>query len=302
MNILVKMEEYLLNESFEQAEERFVANGVDRDEAKEVIKKFKINRNKVSGTDKDIFHWTKMGFDKFKEFVDGLEKVKTKREEIRIDPERNKNKGDVVDVFANNNVRIIIPKTEGASCLYGQGTKWCTAGEVDNHFKDYLHGKGHTLYYLIFKGGIDESFMRNDKFVTKYHGNGDKGIQHGNKHTVEEILDEQKQIRDLYMKAPKTEYNRLAVLVRNPTPEQIAQAEAYRKAKAKGIDTGGKMPARLVQAFDIYDNFMKSNWFDKIMEHYKIPNDTFILRTEKKNDTYNLKEAKLAEYLSKWNK
>lgn len=277
MNLLRKIDNYLLEDMIDDTERLLITRKVaPENEIRDIISKFKVNRTKANGIQKDIAYWKKQPWDEFKSFVISLEKVKTKREEIRSD------KGDVITAFSNNDVKVIIPKTESASCTYGSGTKWCTSGEIDNHFKEYLHKKGHTLYYIIVKNGIDKSLMYSDKFVTKYHGNGDKGRQHGGQYTVDEILDEQKQIRDLYMKVPQKTYNRVAVLVRNEkhTPEQIAAAKAK-----------GRIPARLTQAFDVFDNFMKDRWLRNFMERYNIPEDTFILRTEKdKEGNWKLRE------------
>lgn len=45
---------------------------------------------------------------------------------------------DAAEVFyKDNQITIIIPKTEAASCYFGQGTKWCTAGKRDNMFTHY---------------------------------------------------------------------------------------------------------------------------------------------------------------------
>lgn len=53
-------------------------------------------------------------------------------------------------VFEDDNVKVIWPKTEKASCYYGQGTKWCTAAtEADNMFDEY--NKNGKLYVVIPK-------------------------------------------------------------------------------------------------------------------------------------------------------
>lgn len=274
MSIDKKIEEFILKENYEQAEKIFIRQGEDDKEVKTIIAKFKANKIKAQGSDKDIAKWMKGNFEDFKTFVDKLEQTKTNREKQRNE------KTDVIEVFNKGNVRIIIPKTEGSSCEYGKGTKWCTAGKVDNHFKEYLHGKGHTLYYVIVTGGIDKSLTHNDKYVLKYHGDGEKGIQHG-VHGVDALLPEQKQIRELYMNVEKPVYNRLAVLVRNEThtPEAIADAKAR-----------GKVPASLTQPFDIFDNYMKRTWFQKFKELYGISDDVFSLRTKEVDGKFQLKD------------
>ena len=59
---------------------------------------------------------------------------------------------DTEVVLENNEVTVYYPKTEEASCYYGQGTKWCTAAtRGENMFEEY-HNKG-PLYIIIGKDG-----------------------------------------------------------------------------------------------------------------------------------------------------
>ena len=43
--------------------------------------------------------------------------------------------------------KVLVPKTEQASCYVGQGTRWCTAGKKSNYFKEY--NQDGPLYVLI---------------------------------------------------------------------------------------------------------------------------------------------------------
>ena len=49
--------------------------------------------------------------------------------------------------------QIIVPMSTRASCVYGAGTKWCTAAakEDENMFKRYYNRWGMTLYYVLPK-------------------------------------------------------------------------------------------------------------------------------------------------------
>jgi hypothetical protein len=47
--------------------------------------------------------------------------------------------------------QIIVPMSTRASCLYGAGTKWCTAASEDNQFNRYYNRWGMTLYYILPK-------------------------------------------------------------------------------------------------------------------------------------------------------
>jgi hypothetical protein len=52
-------------------------------------------------------------------------------------------------VFENAKVKIYHILTPEASCLYGAGTKWCTAAERSNMFQHYH--SGNNLYYILSK-------------------------------------------------------------------------------------------------------------------------------------------------------
>jgi hypothetical protein len=58
-------------------------------------------------------------------------------------------KGEAETVFDNDQVRIIVPKNEAASCYYGQGTRWCTAGRDNNMYDRYA--RDGDLYILLPK-------------------------------------------------------------------------------------------------------------------------------------------------------
>ena len=58
-------------------------------------------------------------------------------------------KGEAETVFDNAAVRIVVPKNEAASCYYGQGTRWCTAGRDNNMYDRYA--RDGDLYILLPK-------------------------------------------------------------------------------------------------------------------------------------------------------
>ena len=61
--------------------------------------------------------------------------------------------------------------TKEASCLYGSGTKWCTAAtERYNRFESYFHDQNANLYYVLPKG---EYFNKLGKWaVVAYYPSG----------------------------------------------------------------------------------------------------------------------------------
>jgi hypothetical protein len=55
----------------------------------------------------------------------------------------------VKEIYNDSEMRIVQPLDELASCYYGQGTKWCTAGNNNNKF-DYYNSDG-PLYIILPK-------------------------------------------------------------------------------------------------------------------------------------------------------
>jgi hypothetical protein len=57
--------------------------------------------------------------------------------------------GEANIVYDDNEYKVIIPKTEEASCYYGRNTRWCTASRNNNMFKHYdVDG---PLYIILHK-------------------------------------------------------------------------------------------------------------------------------------------------------
>jgi hypothetical protein len=81
-------------------------------------------------------------------FLKEVKKLKTedeKKKELEI-----KSK-ETTRVFENDNLIVLRPLTWEASCLYGAGTKWCSASKKSmEHFLNYSSTGG--LYYFIMKG------------------------------------------------------------------------------------------------------------------------------------------------------
>jgi ankyrin repeat protein len=74
---------------------------------------------------------------------------------------RKLDEGEAELYYEDDNIKIIIPRTERASCKYGAGTKWCTAAKKSNMFEEY--NKDGSLYIIIPKG--------KDKFQIHFESN-----------------------------------------------------------------------------------------------------------------------------------
>jgi hypothetical protein len=115
----------------------------------------------------------KMGLGRFLEqdqYKDALA-VFRRNENIQIEQR------EIKEIFKSDNLRIIQPLTEQASCKYGAGTKWCTTSKKDNMFKKY--SKRGPIYILIPK----KPAYKNEKYqigieVGEYKNEKDKDVNY----------------------------------------------------------------------------------------------------------------------------
>ena len=104
----------------------------------EALKFFDVHKNKYEH--QELRNYVDRGF------FDFLRETEILRDEF------NKKKGEkeVVKVFDSENLLVVRPTSYESSCLYGAGTKWCTASKQSmDHFLNYSSTGG--LYYIIFK-------------------------------------------------------------------------------------------------------------------------------------------------------
>ena len=82
--------------------------------------------------------------------LDVLERLMDEVESIMTRKDKEKMlKSEVDKVYEDDNWVIIRPKSHGASCYYGAGTKWCTTSTDISFFNKY--NKEGVLYYVIKK-------------------------------------------------------------------------------------------------------------------------------------------------------
>jgi len=96
-----------------------------------------------------------------------------------------KDKGHAFTLYEDDKWRVIVPQDEPAACYYGQGSRWCTAGNKNNMF-DYYAGIAPLLialpknpqhpgekYQLHFGISIDDHPMKSDSDVDDYVNQND---------------------------------------------------------------------------------------------------------------------------------
>ena len=109
----------------------------------EALKFFDVHKNKYEH--QELRNYVDRGF------FDFLRETEILRDEF------NKKKGEkeVVKVFDSENLLVVRPTSYESSCLYGAGTKWCTASkQSSNHYENYSNAG--ALYYFITRG-VDQS-------------------------------------------------------------------------------------------------------------------------------------------------
>ena len=115
----------------------------DRDDAVSLVNKFKDfkDRNLIKGRNRDISTW----YSRPVEFIDFIEDLENKKSKTQ----KNKQAKEGAELVAKNNEwKVYRIETHAASCFYGKGTKWCTAGRGSRYFNDYKK-RGIVLYYII---------------------------------------------------------------------------------------------------------------------------------------------------------
>ena len=125
--------------------DRISANN-DVQGTKDLIQTYKtlLNKNQLTGNERNIDYWRKQGFDAFKEFVVGKSQVPTatavKRKQVP---------GKAINLVDNIEWLIVIPLDKDASCFHGKKSDWCTTKPFQEYFEDYFYDKSVTLIYCL---------------------------------------------------------------------------------------------------------------------------------------------------------
>ena len=90
-------------------------------------------------------------FDDLTNFIDGLENTKSNTE-----IENAVKRGEVEEIYENDDWIVIQPLSEQAARIYGSGTRWCISGHTNNQWNSYVE-QGATIYFAISK------IKRNDR-------------------------------------------------------------------------------------------------------------------------------------------
>lgn len=146
----------LITEGYKEATADF-SQAADPGEVTKVIDQYKtlVQKNQVSGNERNIDWWRKQGWDKFRKFV-----------EVKIEQptasaiKRKRVTGKQITLEDSKDWLIVIPLDKASSCFHGkhQGNiaAWCTTKENQNHFEKYFYDNNVVLVYCLNKtnGGM----------------------------------------------------------------------------------------------------------------------------------------------------
>lgn len=120
----------------------------DPDTVKKTIASYKslVDRNQVSGNERNIDWWRKQGWEKFKAFVDARSNEKSSTQ-----VKRAKSNGNAVTIQDDAEWLVVAPFDKTASVHYGRNTDWCVAKPSDDFFNDYFFNDKVILFFFIKK-------------------------------------------------------------------------------------------------------------------------------------------------------
>lgn len=142
----MKIKEIII-EGYKEALDYFTKINGDPSLTTELINKFRVlvNKNQVTGNERNIDWWRKQGWDKFAEFVDN-ESYSITNTQLK----RKKVDGKSVTLLDNDEWFVVVPLDRNASCFHGKNTDWCVTKQ-NQDFALYFNLMGAILIYCIHK-------------------------------------------------------------------------------------------------------------------------------------------------------
>lgn len=138
----------LLLEDFKTAYKKFVEQGNDKEEVKQVLQQFKNLQNKIKkDNEKNIDWWAKnKSFEMLKNFIKDVEEMPTLSQFKKA-----KSSDNSITLYEDDKWFIVIPLDKEASCFHGKNTDWCVSKKTQTHFEEYFYEEEIILIYLISK-------------------------------------------------------------------------------------------------------------------------------------------------------
>jgi hypothetical protein len=103
--------------------------------------------------------------------LDEAEKVKDKKEQEKI--HKAKMREDADRIYQDKTTLVVRPQSEGASCYYGQGTKWCiSATDSQNYWNKYTEEDGAIFFFILDKEVAKRADDDNPNYDSRYENAG----------------------------------------------------------------------------------------------------------------------------------
>lgn len=138
----------ILFEDFKTAFKKFVEQGNEEEEVKQVLQQFKNLQNKIKkDNEKNIDWWAKnKSFEMLKDFLKDVEEMPTLSQF-----KKRKSSGESITLHEDNEWFIVIPLDKDASCFHGSNTDWCVSKKTQTQFEEYFYDNETILIYIISK-------------------------------------------------------------------------------------------------------------------------------------------------------
>ena len=103
--------------------------------------------------------------------LDEAEKVKDKKEQEKI--HKAKMREDADRIYQDKTTLVVRPQSEGASCYYGQGTKWCiSATDSQNYWNKYTEEDGAIFFFILDKEVAKRADDDSPNYDSRYENAG----------------------------------------------------------------------------------------------------------------------------------
>ena len=93
--------------------------------------------------------------DKFKEIYEWEHSVFKAQRDLKEREEMKKREAGAKEstdyIHDDDDIMMVRPNSEDASCYYGRGTKWCISATESRNWYDEYSGKGTAFYFALFK-------------------------------------------------------------------------------------------------------------------------------------------------------
>lgn len=133
-----------LFEGYKETRQLFL-KAASPEEVDSMIAKYRdlVNRNQVSGNERNIDWWGKQGWDAFSTFVNGFEFSRSKTQIKRGSGE------NYLVLAKNDDWTAYLPLDKAASVKLGKGSDWCTTKPNHQYFESYYYRRNIILVYAV---------------------------------------------------------------------------------------------------------------------------------------------------------